>query len=92
MKDGEKVVRLADFKAQECGSTSVKELLKTALEELEKEEEAPYNKAVLLFLNDTGGEYTTGYAASGVKRHQVIALLEIMKQRFINDLLRGEAT
>ena len=64
------------------------EMLKDAVEDLEGcPEENDYNKAIIIFLDDSGSDLRVSHAVAGMKRSEIIALLEAMKLKFLRGLI-----
>lgn len=82
------VLKLVEYN-QDCRSISVLETLKNAVRDLEEcPEENNFSKAIVIFLNDRDGDdYRTSYAAAGMKRSEIIALLEVTKLQFMRGLI-----
>jgi hypothetical protein len=76
-------------KAANTGHRTVKQLLEDELERhnnAEWPEEERYNKAVILYLDDTKEEYHTGFAQAGMKMSECVALCSISESRFEKEM------
>jgi hypothetical protein len=78
------VIRL-DKKAGTSNRT-VKQLLSDELSEWEEWEDSPPNKAIILYLSDSGGNYTVRWSQAGMKMSECISLCEIGKDRFKEEM------
>ncbi|MCX8125534.1 MAG: hypothetical protein N3E40_00115 [Dehalococcoidia bacterium] len=62
---------------------TVREMLEYALTDCPDQ----FTKAVLILLDDRNGSYNTGYYQAGMRVSQMVGLLEIVKQQFIDTML-----
>lgn len=79
-KDG--VISMAE-RAQSGTRWSVEDMLKDLI--ADKERLGDYNKAVVLLLNDQG-QYTTGFNQAGLRMSECVALCEIGKDLFKEEM------
>lgn len=82
------VLKLLDYDYTSKRQT-VLEMLEEAIEDIKASpEENNFNKAVILFLNDSDGErYITSFSAAGMKRSEIVALCEAIKMKFLRGLI-----
>lgn len=73
------VVKLVD-KSDDCRHIGVKDLLEDCIKGLDKYDPVP-NKAVVIFLNTEDDGYLYDIFAAGMKNSEIVALLEIAKER-----------
>lgn len=63
--------------------TSVVEMLRQAIDDIEKCVDGYYpNKAVLLLLDDKDGRYVDGFYNAGMRTSEMVGLTKIMSDRF----------
>ena len=62
---------------------SIEQMLRDLVDD--KERLGEYNKAVVLLLNDDGG-YSVGFSQAGMKMSECVALCEIGKDRFKEEM------
>lgn len=69
---------------------SVLDMLRRAITDLEALKDAKYNKAIILFLDDEDSHFITSFCQAGMTRSEIVALLEVMKLRFLRGLVGDE--
>ncbi len=68
---------------------SCSDVLREALQDVESGGRTP-TKCVVLFLDDGAHQrYNTGWVQSGMRMSEMIALMEVIKQRIINEEMQG---
>ena len=80
-----KVASMADFT---CNGTmqSPEQALQSALEDIGKEGALENGKKVLILALDDDGCYNTSFYQAGMKMSQCLALCEVMKVRFLQEM------
>ena len=72
-------------KVRGTSARSVKQLLEDELEELPERELNP-NKALVLYLNDTNGQYGINWSQGGMRMSECLALCDIAKGLFKREM------
>ncbi|WP_298613455.1 hypothetical protein [uncultured Thiothrix sp.] len=81
-KDTANVISMAKH-TNSAKHTSVVEMLKQAIDDIEKGVDGYHpNKAVLLLLDDKDGGYVDGFYNAGMRTSEMVGLTKIMSDRF----------
>lgn len=78
----ESVIKLSD-KTTASDLWTVREMLDNAIEKIE---DRPREKALIIYLDDKDGAYHTSIASAGFHKYsEIVALLEVLKMQTIAD-------
>lgn len=79
-----KPISMAEHTGDAC-MWSPKQMLEDAVADCDGDRER-YRKAVVLWLDDSDGRFDVGYTQAGMNCSQMIALVEVAKTMFLEDM------
>lgn len=83
--DNDNITTMAEHSAK-AKHWSIEQMLQEELDDY-KAGDMPYNKAIILYLDDKDQKFNIGYSAAGfVDTTSIIAVLEAMKLEFLNKM------